>query len=454
MVGMCSIPIQTPDVTTEENPDDTAAMQLSKTAPILFTITNVPSNTIAIALWTGDTVRAPDTTPIEIQIENSPSIHTTLGKILQNNRAIILPIKDILHGSVQIKISAPTLDAKKSITLRTQQKNPTSLAYTTLNRKPMIVALVKKMYEQKAIANDIEYVWNEGSEILHGNNPYARAAIDTKHGSKYATYFPLSYIGSAAIQKVGFATFESYLTIVRPTVWGSQLISAVLVCVYLARRGQLLLGVLSFFVILFHRFTLYPARVVHIDFPAIAFLLLGLMLLSKKSKTAYLLIGVSLAIKQMAIFLVPAILIYVWHKNHSKKHTGIALVLMLIVPIVSLLPFLIDNPTGTMQSILFSANRTATGDFASPDLATTLSLTGLVARLPMLILLALVYAAVWRKEIRIYGAALAIFIIFIGFNPVLFFQYLAWIIPFVPLAISEAVLSGSRSQSSHQLHGT
>lgn len=453
ILGICSIPIQTVTVATEENPDDTAAMQLSQTSPILLTIANIPSNTTAVALWTGDTVRAPDTTPLEIQINNSPNIQTNLGKVLQNNREIILPIKGTLQP-LQVKISAPTLDAKKSITLRTQRKNPTALAYTLFVRKPLILALIHNLYEQKAIANDIEYVWNEGSEIVHGNNPYARAATDTKHGGKYATYFPLSYIASAAIQKMGFATFSSYLTVVRPIVWGFQFCSAALVCIYLMRRGQLFLGVFAFFVILFHRFTLYPARVVHIDFPAIAFLLLGLMLLSKKPKTAYVLLGISLAIKQMAIFLLPATLIYVWHTHTSKKQLLIACIYISILPIATLLPFIINSPSGVINSIVFSANRSATGDFASPDIATTLSLTGLTARLPMIAMLVFIYIAVWRKEIQIYGATLAIFIIFIGFNPVLFFQYLAWIIPFIPLAISEAVLSGSRSQSSRQLHDT
>lgn len=454
ILGICSIPIQTVSITTEENPDDTAAMQLSQTSPVVLTIPNVPSNTTVIALWTGDTVRAADTTPLEIQTGNSPSIQTTLGKILQNNREIVLPINSTFSGPLQIKISAPTLDAKKSIMLRTQQKDPTALAYTLFARKPLLWALIHNLYEQKAIANDIEYVWNEGSEIIHGNNPYARAATDTKHGGKYATYFPLSYIASAAIQKMGFTSFDSWMNVVRPIVLFSQLFSAGLVLYYLANKRLLALGLFAFFSILFHRFVLYPARVTHIDFPAIAFLLLGLILLSKKPKTAYVLLGISLAIKQMAIFLLPAILIYTWHTHKSKKQLMLACIYICIVPIATLVPFIINSPSGVMNSIVFSANRSATGDFASPDIATTLSLTGIAARIPMLFMIALIYIAVWRKEIQIYGATLAIFIIFIGFNPVLFFQYLAWIIPFIPLAISEATLSGSPLQSSRQSHDT
>ena len=451
--GICIIPIKTADIAQEENPDDATAQQLSSASSITFNLEHISPNTVGIALWTNDSVRAPDTTQVHITIEPSTTIDTTLGEILKNEREITISLQAISEP-LRVRIDTPTLETTKAILLRTQQENHSALAYTTFVEKPLIVALIHKLYQQQAIASDIQYVWNEGSEILHGKNPYARAAIDTKHGSKYATYFPLSYIASAAIQKIGFAEFADWLKVVRPIVLGSQLASAVLVMVYLWRKNLFFLGIASFFMILFHRFVLYPARVTHIDFPAIMFLLAGMMVLTKKPRSGYFLIGVSLAIKQMAIFLVPIFIVYAWHQNRSKKVTILHSLFLLAVSALSLAPFIVNNPIGTMQSIFFSVERAATGDFASPSLSTIVGLTGTHARIPMLGILILVYIAVWRKELRLFGATLAVFVVFAGFNPVLFFQYLAWIIPFIPLAISEVTLSESPLQSSHRLRDT
>lgn len=447
-----AFPIPFAEVIQEENPEDSTAKQLSKASSIEFTVEQIPRNAISIILWTSDTLRAPLDTVIVLRTGNTTT-HTTLKKIRGNERKLVTPIYDNA-SSLSMNIQTPALDNKKAILLRTQQKNRAALAYSIMVRKPFIQAILEKLYAQQAIAGDIEYVWKEGGEILKGKNPYTRATGNIKNGSKYATYFPLSYIISAGIQKMGFASFDSWMKIVRPIILISQLISATLVLYYLARKGKLAMGLFAFFIILFHRFTLYPARVTHIDFPAIALLLAGMMLLRKKPGMAYTLIGISLAIKQMAMFMIPALLIYAWHQKKSAKKVTMSFLLMALVPIVTLTPFIIDNPKGTAQSILFSVERAATGDFASPDLATTLALDGIWGRIPMLGMFLLVYLACWRREMHLFGATLAIFTIFAGFNPVLFFQYLAWVIPFVPLAISEATLSGSPSQSFRQLRDT
>jgi hypothetical protein len=66
-----------------------------------------------------------------------------------------------------------------------------------------------------------------------------------------------------------------------------------------------------------------------------------------------------------------------------------------------------------------------------------LFLEGAAARLPLLGLVALVYLASLRGALRPYGAALLALATFAGFNPVAFAQYLAWVIPFLPLAAFE-----------------
>lgn len=453
IIGIFSIPVPFAEVTIEENPDDGANLLLSQDSPLTLEISSAPPHATSISLFMGDTVHTPSDTPIKIKIETEREIHTTLKDILRNERELRIPIR-AASNIVRIQLQTPTLEAKKALSIRTEQNSKNTPAYTITVRKPLMVALIKKLTAQTSIANDIEYVWKEGGTILSGKNPYARAANDAKNGSKYATYFPLSYIASAGIQKMGYTSFSAWMSIVRPIILISQLLSAGLVLYHLANKRLVTLGLLAFFLILVHRFALYPARVTHIDFPAIAFLLAGMILLPKKPRIAYILIGISLAIKQMAIFILPVLLIYAWHQHKSKKRLAVDFLYITLVPVITLAPFILDNPAGTLQSILFSVERAATGDFASPDIATTLALDSLWARLPMLTMFALVYIAVWRKEMRLFGATLAIFTIFIGFNPVLFFQYLTWVIPFIPLAISEGALPESPSQSSRQLRDT
>ena len=54
-------------------------------------------------------------------------------------------------------------------------------------------------------------------------------------------------------------------------------------------------------------------------------------------------------------------------------------------------------------------------------------------RLPMLVLLGLIYFASLRGEIRLNLSALLVIAIFVDFNPVFFSNYVSWMIPLLPL---------------------
>lgn len=445
IVCILLLPIPAPTATQEENPDDSRGLLLSKNKSLSVYLADIDAKTSAIALWTSDTIKTPPSTILEIQIEHRQTRYISLKNILTEERKITIPLPPHTPGSLRMLIKAPSLDEHKALILRTSQNNKDTVAYTLYESKPILVALLTTFYHHDATADDIEYVWREGAGIVGGGNPYEKAAHVAHKYNKYATYFPLSYIVSAIIQKSGFASFASWLTIVRPIILISQLITAVLVLLFLYKEKKLALGIFGFFLILFHRFTLYPAQISQVDFPAIMFLLLGIFLLPQKTKAGYVLIGVSLAIKQMAIIVLPIFLIQEFSQHKSKKQTLFALVLMLIIPCITLVPFFINSPAGVRNSLSFSANRSSGGDFTPPDIATLLSLTGPLSRLGMYGLMGIIYIAFWKKEIGIFGACLAIFTIFIGFNPVLFFHYLAWVIPFVPLAFSSKPIQASRT---------
>ena len=55
----------------------------------------------------------------------------------------------------------------------------------------------------------------------------------------------------------------------------------------------------------------------------------------------------------------------------------------------------------------------------------------------MLGLMALVYYATWLKKIGPFVTGLLIMVVFVDFNSVLFRQYMAWVVPLVPLAVVE-----------------
>jgi hypothetical protein len=431
------IPIQTPITSIEENPDDSRALSLSKETSVSIHLTDIPTATSAIALWASDSMKTPPTTPVEVHVDTEEAKSIPLKKLLSGERQLKIQLPRRTTNNLEISLRAPTLDTKKALLVRTAQDNKDMVAYTLYERMPLIQTLLHTLYAHNATADDIEYVWREGAGILQGGNPYEKAAHAAHWENKYATYFPLSYIISAGIQKSGAASFSSWLAVVRPIVFASQLLTAILVLVFLYSQKKLTLGIFGFFLILFHRFTLYPAQTSQIDFPAIMFLVMGLFLLQKKIKMGHVVIGISLAIKQMAVILLPLFLIWEYSQYKSKKQTGVALLLMLIVPLITLLPFIMSSPEGVRASLSFSANRFSGGDFTIPDISTLLSLTGPSSRIGMYGLMIIIYIAFWKKEIGIFGSCLAIFVIFTGFNPVLFFHYLAWIVPFIPLALAE-----------------
>ena len=71
------------------------------------------------------------------------------------------------------------------------------------------------------------------------------------------------------------------------------------------------------------------------------------------------------------------------------------------------------------------------------SLDTTLNLTGLYARIPMLIILVLVYLVSWQRTLGIYSDAMFAMLVFITFNSIFFAHYPVWLMPLLPLSAFE-----------------
>ena len=157
-----------------------------------------------------------------------------------------------------------------------------------------------------------------------------------------------------------------------------------------------------------------------------------------------ILFSLSLAFKQIAIFLLPLYLIWVWQSSEDNqlKDTLIALLLILSIPVITSLPFISWNAEGFFKSILFSATRNPSVHFEVMSLDALIGLEipefiGIKAKSPMLFMMSLVFLSAIKRQIGIYTSVLMIMSVFVDFNSVLFNQYLCWIVPFIPLVICD-----------------
>ncbi|MBW4462011.1 MAG: hypothetical protein KME47_17490 [Nodosilinea sp. WJT8-NPBG4] len=299
------------------------------------------------------------------------------------------------------------------------------------------------------MGQDIYYIWLEGKRIIAGENPYARVlASDMRDNDKYATYFPLAYLLSALVQKLGFPKFLDWLYLWRPLSFSFHLGIVALALRYFYARGLWLLGFASATVLLLGRWSVYITRVHHLEFAAVFFLLLSLVLLTEKPRLSLLAFSISLGIKQIAIFLLPLYLIY-FSANGTKgrriQEVGLGFLIILSVPILTSLPFLLWNGEGFLKSILFSATRAGSSHIeGAPSLDVIFSqnlpwLVGLKAKLLMLLLMGLIYLSFWKERITILASSALIMMVFLYFNSVLFLQYFLWPLSLTLLALVELV---------------
>jgi uncharacterized membrane protein len=208
-----------------------------------------------------------------------------------------------------------------------------------------------------------------------------------------------------------------------------------------------LLGALFF---LFNRWTLHVVKVSEIDFVALMLLTIGLIGISRGSSLACLAIGFSLSIKQMAIFLVPLFLFWIWEdwrNNGDWRAAAINAAYLFVLPLIVITPFLFWNFPGFTQSVFVSVTRNPSvlGNIYSLD--AFLGWVGLLAKLPMLFMFFLVDLATMKFDLGFFIPAMSIFIIFAAFNSVYFPSNFVWVTPLIPLSIISVVPGKNRNQA-------
>lgn len=297
---------------------------------------------------------------------------------------------------------------------------------------------------------DIYYTFLEGQRLLYGENPYERVvAGDIYYNIKYATYLPIFYYFSFGLQRIGFTDFVQWSSIRQFFSLFFNLLITSLHFLIPYNQKYTILAVFSALFWLFNRWNLDVTLSADIDFFAIFFLILSLALFSHQFKKLSLLsLGLSIGIKQMAIFLVPLYMIWDWRVERVRAikpwliNTG----LIIVVPIVASLPFMISNWKGYFKSLLVSVVRS---DIAlMPSLDRLIGWSGISARIPLLLMICFVYLFMWKLDIKLYSAAAFIMFVFLSFNTIFFPSYTLWFVSLVPLAVYEVACT-IRENSKH-----
>jgi uncharacterized membrane protein len=264
-----------------------------------------------------------------------------------------------------------------------------------------------------------------------------------EENNKYATYFPLFYEASALVQHWGLRQYQEWITFWRYIFLACNIAVGLVLGAILFSRRTWALALLGMTFWYFNRWTLSTSSSAAIDFIPILLMVLSLAVFRSHRKTSLLLYGLSLAIKQIAIFLAPLYLVWEYQQTRSIRKTIVAGVWIVSLPLLASLPFLFWNAEGFVKSIGFSATRGALSHFGSESIDDILNLSGLVARIPLLIILLMAYLAAWQKSVGQNGAAMMVMAIFIAFNSVLFHHYPVWLMPLLPLAAGEWLYSSS-----------
>ncbi|MBE0699089.1 MAG: hypothetical protein IH586_19390, partial [Anaerolineaceae bacterium] len=242
-----------------------------------------------------------------------------------------------------------------------------------------------------------------------------------------------------------FRQYENWLALWRiPFLLSNLGIGGLIFWVFYA-RGFSLIGIFFTLFWFFNRWTLFIAQVSGLDFLPIFLLLLSLLLLPRKRWLALLLFSLSLALKQIAIFLIPLYLIEA--AQYGEKGwlrrvftTGLAIA---SVPALTSIPFLVWDAKGFIYSILFSATRSQF-QFLQPanSLDMYLNLDGLFARVPMLFLMIVSCWIMLKNKVGIFLASMLTMLTFVDFNPTFFSQYMPWFLMLLPFSFLEIFQKG------------
>jgi uncharacterized membrane protein len=172
--------------------------------------------------------------------------------------------------------------------------------------------------------NDIAYIWEEGQRIYHHENPYSRIhGGNLQVNEKYPTSLPGIYLVIAGVRLLGIETFDGWLRFWIATNVVCHFGVGLILYWILARQARIALGMFAFGFWCFSRWALLVVWVGQVDNVAILVLVMSLLTLRSRPNMGYLLLGISLSLKHMALFLIPLYVVdAVWNSSLKGKSSS------------------------------------------------------------------------------------------------------------------------------------
>ena len=303
-------------------------------------------------------------------------------------------------------------------------------------RSNWLAHLLHRVYREDPVRHDIAAYHHRGTQIVEGANPYTCVRKPEETCTGYPSHLPGMYLFSAGLIGLGYNGLTEWVALWRPIMLAAWLGTGAVLLAYGVRRGFPALAVASLGVWLFNRWSLAVLRVSHTDFVGVLLVVVAAVLTKRWPLIAATLLGASLAVKPVAVLLVPLFLIVVWRQQPGWKRFALMVGLLLLIPFLTTLPFLLTDFSATVQGILTPATRAAQSHYAgAPSFDQWLDVVGPSKSVLLLLLVGMVYLGTWRRRIDFISGGLLVMTIIIAFTHVLFHQYVIWLIPFIPLTV-------------------
>jgi hypothetical protein len=301
---------------------------------------------------------------------------------------------------------------------------------------------------------DVHRGFQRGISILNHVNPYLEFNPNNMlTQEKVPGFFPLYFYLMAVIAKISNYSFVLFLDNLRYLVFTSYASIGVTIYLLLRKQGKSA-ALLAMMVFMFNSWTVGNIIDLKQDSYVCFLLLLSLVNLKKRNTLAFLLYGIAVALKHLSVLVFPIYLIELirflrsGEESRKKLKQAIILTFVFLIPIViPSITYVINTPKNFFYSIMFQVTRvpesTAIGTGSGFNKILVLysedknnsPIYYMLPRLPMIVLLLLLNIVFLCGKINLWKYAAFTYLIFIGFNSVLFGQYYVWMFAFVPLGL-------------------
>ncbi|MBI3255807.1 MAG: DUF2029 domain-containing protein [Candidatus Andersenbacteria bacterium] len=454
VVALFFIPIRVPSHFPEKNPDPAASHQLTAAAPDVAVKLQASQSAMAgLVFWTGELAGLGRDDELHLFLkEDGRAVRTITTPVKKAYRSddqslffAFSPLTPVAGREYGVELTLdPTSRRVLPLRFELQGESAQDIAVGVVTSRPAGLVLWDSIFSYDKDGEDIWYAWREGGKILGGSSPYMCAVDDTCYNRKNPTYMPGFYFLAAGVEKITQGDFPQWIAFWQPVFLLAQVLTGLMVFTGLVRRNQFLLAFVAMAFWLLNRWSLYTLRIGQIDFLAILFLVWSLTWWKRFPWWSLVLFGISLSIKQVAIFLGPLYLIWVWQTGGKKRvqRLGLALLAMGAVPLLVSLPFLWSEPASFLRAMLFPVTRATVG---VDPIALPVMLNMVSGRMvALLCLMGVTYVGAFRRELNRFQASLLIMLIFAGLNPVLFHHYIIWLIPLIFLALPQPKLKNGK----------